>query len=48
MKKPLQCRLLFHKWETKRNEEGERYQLCLRCGITRDKLSINNWYSSTQ
>ena len=26
-----------------RNEEGQRYQLCLRCGVSRDKLSLNDF-----
>jgi hypothetical protein len=25
-----------------RNEEGQRYQLCLRCGVSRDKLTLND------
>jgi hypothetical protein len=40
MKKPLRCLLHLHIWRDQRNEEGERYQLCLGCGITRDKLTI--------
>jgi hypothetical protein len=43
MKKPLQCLLRFHKWKTTRNEEGQRYQLCQRCGVSRDKLSLNDF-----
>ncbi|MEV0282615.1 MULTISPECIES: hypothetical protein [unclassified Kribbella] len=43
MKKPLRCVLRVHTWRTRRNEEGQRYQLCLGCGITRDKLTLNDF-----
>ncbi|TDO54729.1 hypothetical protein EV643_101519 [Kribbella sp. VKM Ac-2527] len=43
MKKPLQCLLGLHSWKNMRNEEGQRYQLCLPCGVSRDKLSLNDF-----
>jgi hypothetical protein len=43
MKKPLVCLLGLHKWRTERNEEGQRYQLCLKCGTSRDKLALNDF-----
>jgi hypothetical protein len=42
-KKPLRCRLHLHTWKTERNEEGQRYERCLGCGTTRDKLSLNDF-----
>lgn len=43
MKKSLKCLLGLHKWKTERNEEGGRYQLCLNCGTTRDKLTLTDY-----
>ncbi len=28
----LRCRLGFHSWGTMRNDAGERYSVCERCG----------------
>jgi hypothetical protein len=46
MKKPLQCLLGLHRWRTEHNEEGQRYELCLRCGTTRDKIVLGDYPSS--
>ncbi|HEY9334775.1 MAG TPA: hypothetical protein VIQ79_10150 [Kribbella sp.] len=43
MDKPLRCRLHLHKWKNERNEQGQRYQRCLGCGTTRDKLTLNDF-----
>lgn len=34
------CLLGLHKWKTEHNEEGGRYEICLRCGITRSKIHL--------
>jgi hypothetical protein len=35
--KPLLCRLnLRHRWEVRKNPDGEPYQRCTRCGKDRE------------
>ena len=36
MKKSLRCMLLFHDWEWRRNDEGQPYKICRRCGKFQD------------
>jgi hypothetical protein len=43
MNKPLRCRLRLHRWKAERNEEGQRYERCLECGTTRDRLTLNDF-----
>ena len=41
--KPFGCRLGIHKWQTHRNDEGQRYLTCLRCGKDSDKITLNDY-----
>ena len=41
-KKDLRCRLGIHSWENHRNEEGQRYITCRRCGRDGDKITMND------
>ena len=41
--KPLRCVLHLHDWRTHHNEEGQRYQLCARCGAYREKLTLTDY-----
>jgi hypothetical protein len=34
------CVLRLHDWREKRNEEGQRYEVCDRCGAYRDRISL--------
>ena len=36
------CRLGIHSWENHRNEEGQRYIVCARCGKESDKITLND------
>ena len=38
----LLCRLGIHKWQTRRNDEGQRYITCLRCSKDGDKITLND------
>jgi hypothetical protein len=39
MAKTLMCRLGRHDWKRKRNEEGQPYKECARCGKCREQQS---------
>jgi hypothetical protein len=41
--KPLLCRLGIHSWEDHRNDEGQRYVTCRRCGRDGDKITLNDY-----
>jgi hypothetical protein len=41
--KPLRCLLHMHVWHTYHNDEGERYQLCTRCGAYREKYTLTDY-----
>jgi RimJ/RimL family protein N-acetyltransferase len=45
MKKPLRCRLGVHTGRTDRNDEGQRYLTCERCGTNRHKITLNDFSS---
>ena len=38
----LLCRLGIHKWQTRRNDEGQRYITCHRCNRDGDKITLND------
>jgi hypothetical protein len=40
-KKPLKCRLFLHDWRQQHNDQGQRYEVCDRCGAYRDRGSDN-------
>ena len=40
MAKTLMCRLGRHDWKRKRNEEGQPYKECARCGKCAEEQSI--------
>ena len=40
--KSLLCRLGIHKWQTHRNDEGQRYITCLRCNKDSDKVTLTD------
>jgi hypothetical protein len=40
-KKPLKCLLFLHDWRQQHNEQGQRYEVCARCGAYRDRGSDN-------
>jgi hypothetical protein len=42
-RRSIGCRLGIHKWQTRRNDEGQRYLTCLRCGKDADKISLNDY-----
>jgi hypothetical protein len=42
MSKPLRCVLRLHKWHTRHNEAGQRYQTCDSCGAYRDKITLTD------
>jgi hypothetical protein len=31
-KKPLKCLLFLHDWQQQHNDQGQRYEVCARCG----------------
>jgi hypothetical protein len=39
--RPLLCRFGMHSWENRRNDEGQRYVTCRRCGKDGDKIVLN-------
>ena len=41
--KPLRCLLHLHVWHTYHNDEGQRYQLCTRCGAYREKYTLTDY-----
>ena len=41
--KPLRCRIGFHSWENRRNDAGEPYIECRRCGTESDKIHLSNY-----
>jgi hypothetical protein len=41
--KPLRCLLHLHAWHTYHNDEGQRYQLCTRCGAYREKYTLTDY-----
>jgi hypothetical protein len=41
--KPLRCLLHMHVWHTYHNDEGQRYQLCTRCGAYREKYTLTDY-----
>jgi hypothetical protein len=41
--KPLRCVLHLHDWRTHHNDEGQRYQLCARCGAYREKYTLTDY-----
>ena len=41
--KPLRCLLHLHEWHTHHNDEGQRYQLCARCGAYREKYTLTDY-----
>ena len=41
--KPLRCLLHLHVGHTYHNDEGERYQLCTRCGAYREKYTLTDY-----
>jgi len=41
--KPLGCLLHLHVWHTYHNDEGQRYQLCTRCGAYREKYTLTDY-----
>ena len=41
--KPFRCLLHLHVWHTYHNDEGQRYQLCTRCGAYREKYTLTNY-----
>ena len=45
MRKPIRCRLGFHAWEPRKNEDGETYQACTRCGVDGNRLSPSDYLS---
>lgn len=42
MSKSLWCRLGIHRWETHRNEEGQRYIVCQRCHKENSKITLTD------
>ena len=41
--KHLRCLLHLHDWHTHHNDEGQRYQLCARCGAYREKYTLTDY-----
>jgi hypothetical protein len=41
--KPIRCLLHLHVWHTHHNDEGQRYQLCTRCGAYREKYTLTDY-----
>ncbi|NUR07162.1 MAG: hypothetical protein HOQ22_08965 [Nocardioidaceae bacterium] len=41
--KSLLCRVGIHRWEDRRNDDGEAYRLCLRCGAEGDKIHLADY-----
>jgi hypothetical protein len=41
--KPLRCLLHLARWHTYHNDEGQRYQLCTRCGAYREKYTLTDY-----
>ncbi len=41
--KSLRCRVGVHSWETRRNDDGEAYVVCRRCGKESDKISLSDY-----
>ncbi len=44
-RKPIRCRLGFHHWEPRTNDDGEAYQACTRCGVDGNRLSPSDYLS---
>jgi hypothetical protein len=40
MGKPLRCRVRFHKWVKTKNEDGDEYRRCARCGQDWEKIDV--------
>jgi hypothetical protein len=41
--KPLRCLLHLHVWHNYYNDEGQRYQLCTRCGAYREIYILTDY-----
>jgi hypothetical protein len=41
--KPLRCLLHLHVWHNYHNDEGQRYQLCTRCGAYREIYILTDY-----
>jgi hypothetical protein len=41
--KGMRCRLGIHSWETLRNDDGEAYLECRRCGAEGDKIHLGDY-----
>ena len=41
--KGIRCRLGIHSWETLRNDDGEAYVECRRCGAEGDKIHLSDY-----
>jgi hypothetical protein len=40
MGRPMSCRLGWHKWRTRSNEDGGRFQQCTRCDKVDDQSKL--------
>ena len=41
--KPLRCLLHLHAWHNFHNDEGQRYQVCTRCGAYREIYILTDY-----
>ena len=41
--KSLLCRVGVHRWENRRNTDGEEYIVCRRCGTEGDKIHLSDY-----
>ena len=43
MAKSMLCRIGVHSWENHRNDDGEPYVECRRCGAEGDKIHFSDY-----
>jgi hypothetical protein len=41
--KSLRCRVGIHSWETSKNDDGDAYLVCRRCGEVGDKINLADY-----